>query len=430
MILQAEHINKFKNQIVLVAVSGGVDSMVLCDLMLKEKIAFEIAHINYSLRGKESDKDLAFVIAYAKINKIPCHTSTVDSSEFTGKNIQEHARIIRYNFFRTIMQKNEIPYLATAHHLNDKIEGSIMNFFRGTDVKGLIAIQNQSTIIRPLLGYFKHQILAYAKINKLEYRQDKTNEEIKYSRNFIRNKVLPELNTVFPNVEKRVFKTIKNLTEKEQFIESYFDSERVAIIHKTEIRNTILKKDILDQKMPSFYLFQLIKDYGFSKDQCKNITSGIENKGKEFWTGTHVLVTGYLDLVIEKLPIKSINQVVINDLNRDQTISLIDGINLKVQMSNAHPGYEQYAIDVGKVDFPLTIRAWKQGDYIRSAKMNGSKKTLKSLYNDNKIDKLQKNRIPVISDNNNEIICIPGYAVSNKLKSTTSTSKHLWFTLD
>lgn len=429
MVLQDVHINKFKNEVVLVAVSGGVDSMVLCDLMLKEKIAIEIAHVNYSLRGKESDKDLEFVLRYANEKKIPCHTITIDSSEFQESNIQEKARIIRYDFFKNLMLKKGLTYLATAHHLNDKIEGSIINFFRGTDINGLISIRDQPTIVRPLLKYYKDQIIEYANINRLEYREDKTNKGLKYTRNFIRNKVLPDLNSVFPNVEKRVIKTIQNLTEKEQFIKSYFNAEREKVVHRTAFRFTIIKKDISEQIMPSFYLYNLIKDFGFSKDQCNNIIDSILTKGKEFWTNTNILVIGDDDLVIEKLPIVLINQVVVDNLSTDQTISLNDRIAVKIGIGKTLPIHEKYVIDLEKVSMPVTIRAWGYGDYIRSAKMKGRKKALKSLFNDHKIDKLKKNYIPVIVDNENEVICVVGYAVNYRLASSTDTVNHIWFTI-
>jgi len=257
-----------KNASILLAVSGGVDSVVLAHLFSQSNLNFAIAHCNFQLRGEESDKDEKLVKELANDSKTKVYVTRFDTKDYACKNkvsIQVAARELRYHWFEQIMRENDYQTLVTAHHADDDLETFLINLSRGTGIEGLTGIPNKtSTISRPLLAFSKAQILKYAESEKLIWREDESNSDIKYLRNKIRHDLIPTLKELHPtflenfqntlgNLKGSAFILNKNITElkEELFI------EKEGIIHIPIIK--LKKLNPLET-----YLYELFKEYGFT----------------------------------------------------------------------------------------------------------------------------------------------------------------------
>ena len=196
----------------LVAVSGGIDSIVLCDLLLKTGYKFSVAHCNFKLRGNDSDVDEQFVKDYCSKNTIAFYRRSFDTSAYAEEkklSIQMAARELRYSFFNELMNEHSFTYLLTAHHLNDTIETFMINLVRGSGIAGLKGIsEKRGNIVRPLLAFTKEEILNYAKENSIDFRTDKSNLEDTYLRNDIRLNIIPKLKELNPSFEKTISKEL------------------------------------------------------------------------------------------------------------------------------------------------------------------------------------------------------------------------------
>src|SRR5690606_7370339 len=207
----------------LVAVSGGVDSMVLCDLLLKSKLNFSVAHCNFQLRGKESDEDEKFVRNFCSQNQIPVFIKKFEVKKFKNSgnfSTQMAARELRYRWFEELISVQKFDYLLTAHHLNDALETFLINLSRGTGMKGLTGM-NSDKIHRPLLSYSKAEILSYAKNNNLKWREDSSNQTSDYVRNKIRHEIYPVLEEIHPQFLENFSKSIQFLHEENQILENH-----------------------------------------------------------------------------------------------------------------------------------------------------------------------------------------------------------------
>src|SRR5690606_18151346 len=208
----------------LIAVSGGIDSMVLCNLFLELKVPFQIAHCNFQLRGNESDEDEAFVVQFAQAHQIPVHTKKFDVKAYKDSgnfSTQMAARNLRYHWFEELKSDLNFDYLVTAHHFNDSIETFFLNLSRGSGIEGLTGISPLTNyIFRPLLPFTKEEIKAYAKKNQLGWREDCSNASTDYHRNKIRHQIIPVLQEIHPEFFRNFNRTLENLkSEKEILIQ-------------------------------------------------------------------------------------------------------------------------------------------------------------------------------------------------------------------
>ena len=207
----------------MVAVSGGVDSMVLANLFIQNNLNFSIAHCNFGLRAKESNADQEFILSWSRKNKIKCYSSKFSTTAFCEKSkvsIQEGARNLRYNWFNELKVIHKFDYIVTAHHLDDQLETYLINSMRGTGLKGLLGIPEiTSNLFRPLLQILKDDILVYADINKIDFREDSSNSKNDYYRNMIRNSIIPEFKKFDDNVMLKFKTTVNNLISTKIFAE-------------------------------------------------------------------------------------------------------------------------------------------------------------------------------------------------------------------
>ena len=287
-----EHLPFLKGKKLLVAISGGIDSVVLTHLLIKLNYSISLAHCNFSLRGKESNKDEEFVQELGEKLNVPAHTIKFNTEEYAtekGISTQMAARELRYTWFEKILKENNLDYIITAHHKDDVIETFLINLTRGTGLDGLTGIPEvNGNIVRPMLPFIRETILVYATKKKLDWREDSTNSSIKYFRNKIRHKIVPVLKELNPNLLETFYNTLENLKGSQQII--YDSIQNIKEKASTTIKNEVhFNIEILKNlSNPKVYLFELLHEYGFT--EWNDVTNLLDAQtGKKVLSKTHQL---------------------------------------------------------------------------------------------------------------------------------------------
>lgn len=292
----AELQNEFASKKFLLAVSGGADSMVLANLFQNSNLNFQVAHINYKLRGEDSDLDQKLIENFCKVK---CHTYEVSEKDNKPENsIQLWARNLRYNFFFKILKEENLDFIVTAHHLNDELETFLINLSRGSGIKGLSGIPaNENNIVRPLLHFSKEEIYAFAEENKIEFREDRSNAENDYLRNEFRNKIIPEIEKITPDFLDQFGKSISYLKDANTFIQNEIETKFQELLKNSNGENfTLDKKKLLSS--PPFISSELIRKLGFTGDEIQKVISA-EN-GKFFRSKTYEIQITAIDIICVK----------------------------------------------------------------------------------------------------------------------------------
>ena len=286
----------------LIALSGGVDSMVLADLFNKNKLDFSIAHCNFKLRSKESDDDEDFVLNWCAKNKIQSYISRFNTINYCKKNkigIQEGTRNLRYDWFYKLKDLYNFDYIVTAHHLDDQIETYLINSMRGSGLNGLVGIpEKQNNLFRPLLEILKDQILEYAKSNKIDFREDSSNLKNDYYRNMIRNSIIPEFKRFDDNVMLKFQTTINNLNSTKIFADITLNEIKSKIFDLAENNIKINIDDLKKLKPLDYYIHHLFVEFKFDfKEIIKLFKS---DSGKYIKSNSHKLTKKKNYLIITK----------------------------------------------------------------------------------------------------------------------------------
>jgi tRNA(Ile)-lysidine synthase len=409
---------------VLLAISGGMDSIVLADLLSKTKIDFAMAHCNFCLRGEESDADEDFVKKLAKKFKVSIYSEKFDTKAFAEQekvSIQMAARMLRYTWFDQILTKEHYQYLVTAHHQNDVLETVILNFTRGTGISGFHGIRVKSgNIIRPLLFADREQIRDYVAEHQLAWREDSSNESNKYARNLVRNEVIPLLKQINSNLEETVFQTV----EKVDAVEHNF-YERIEKLEKEikRVENGAVLLTINSLKdQPSIVIFELLKNYNFNYADVKEIQKAFdEQPGKQFISPTHVLVKDRDQLVITAKDISGFTSLEISEETKELTtptfklsIEITPNLKSKIQTAKSIA-----TLDLEKLKFPLKLRKWKEGDWFIPLGMHGKKKISDFLI-DQKVPLNLKDNVYVITSGDS-IVWIVGMRIDDRFKIIDNT---------
>ncbi len=418
---------------ILLAVSGGVDSVVLCKLLHQAKIKFAIAHCNFTLRGEESDEDELFVEGLAEQYNVAFHSISFDTNSFAKKNklsVQVAARELRYKWFDEIKTQFNFTLIATAHHQDDSIETFFINLLRGSGIRGLHGIlPKQGDIIRPLLFVNKVEIETFAKKNKLKFRRDSSNNTDKYLRNKIRHKLIPLLNTINPSANKNIADTIENLREVEAIYLKSIEKKKLKIVEEKNGLVKISIKELEKLKPLSAYLFEYLYPLGFNSKMIDDILESLNSEsGKQFFSGTHRLIKDRNYLII------STNEKIIDSKNINIIVSQKEikvGSNKIVFKKMLHSkkvdlkvSKDIAQIDFEKLKFPLQLRKWEHGDTFHPIGMKGKKK-LSDFFIDQKFSLIEKeNTMVLISDN--KIVWIVGHRIDDRFKITDKT-KQIYF---
>jgi len=296
-------INPHKECHFVLAISSGVDSMVLANLFLINNLNFSIAHCNFQLRGKESDDDELFINKWCSEKDIKLYNKKFSTEDYCKNNkltIQMGARELRYEWFRELIDKEKHDFIVTAHHIDDQLETFIINSIRGTGIDGLVGIPDKiNKIIRPLLMTSKDQIIEYSKVNKINYREDSSNDKEDYLRNKIRHSVIPYLKSDDDNVLLKFKTTIENLNSTKIFVQKVISKVRDRVfIYEGE--NIITNIDLLKDLDPiEFYIHELYKDFEFNHKEVMKLFDS--DSGKYISSSNYNMTKQKNNLIISKI---------------------------------------------------------------------------------------------------------------------------------
>ncbi len=416
-------------QKVLLAVSGGIDSMVLLDLFEKSGFDYGIVHCNFQLRGNESNGDEEFVKREVLIHGVPAFFQTFDTREYAqinGISIEMAARELRYDYFEKTRKENNYDFIATAHHSDDLIETFFLNLSRKTGIKGLTGIKDKTGhIIRPLLFAGRHEIEAFAAEKSIEFREDSTNSEVVYQRNFLRHKILPLFTELNPSFKKNVLASIENLKDAENVYAGYFDSEKTKAV-KNAGDSLIIDIDTLQQSAyPKLLLLEILTAYGFNPTVVDEVFQSLESdSGKQFFSKTHRLVKDRDKLFVSPV-YENGNKIYYIEAGDIELFQPFD-MNIEKHAAtdfNIRKERNFACLDLDKLQFPLLIRKWQQGDYFQPLGMTGLKK-VSDFFIDEKIPLHQKENAWLLCSGE-KIVWIMGQRIDNRFKITTKTKNIL-----
>jgi tRNA(Ile)-lysidine synthase len=417
-------------QKVLLAVSGGMDSVVMCDLFSKAKISFVMAHCNFGLRGEESNEDEMFVKKLSIKYKVPFVVTTFQTADFaeTEKiSTQMAARILRYEWFEKVRQEQNCDYIATAHHQNDVLETVLLNLTKGTGIAGLHGIRlKNGRVIRPLLFTERENIFEYVVENQIIWREDSSNESNKYQRNLIRNEVVPLLKQINPNLENTIQQTVERIAAVEDIFEQEMEMLRKQITWSDSQAIFVNYKAIQTLSQPVIKLAELMKPYHFTYQQSQDIFEAFDKEsGKTFLSPTHTLVKDRTELVITKKNLQSFVSQIIESSNRQSAVGnqqLFIGEPFEKTEDFVVPNAKKIAcLDADKVRFPLQLRKWKEGDWFCPLGMN-KKKLISDFLIDQKVPLNLKKEVNLLTSNGS-IVWVMGMRIDDRFKVTDKTER-------
>jgi tRNA(Ile)-lysidine synthase len=412
----------------IVAVSGGMDSMVLLHLCKSANLNIVAAHCNFMLRGDESLEDESFVRDYCASNEITSAIIRFDTKKISlefDKSTQETARILRYNWFNELTQKHQADYILTAHHANDLAETFLFNLVRGSGIKGLASIPAvNENIIRPILLQPHTLIKQYASNNQIPFRTDSSNLSDDYSRNFIRHHIIPKLTEVNQQAIEHIATSTQILREGQMIINDKINDLKKEFY---TVKNGITYINIKSLKKLSYYptiLHTWLSPIGYNSNQINEIVNLNQESGKEWFSNTHQLVFNREELLIK--PIEKNNENPLSFISEFPESFSFNGYTFNVdfpEINSIQFTNSQFYFDADKLPFPLTIRAWLSGDFFQPLGMKNNKK-LSDLFIDKKVDLFQKNKAVIICTDKNIIGVLP-YQIDDKFKITPETKRVL-----
>lgn len=410
----------YRNANFLLAISGGADSMVLLHLFKSSDLQFEVAHINYKLRGVDSDADQKIVEEFCKKNNIPFHLYQVSEKDNKPKNsIQDWARILRYDFFRQIQKDENLDFIVTAHHLNDQLETFIIHLSKASGIKGLSGIPaNENKILRPLLGFSKQEIYDFAKENKIEFREDLSNQKRDYLRNKIRHEIVPKLMEVNENFLENFGKSISYLNQTKNFVDEKISEIEKEIISNKEDYLVINKERFLNQG--DFVQFEILRKYDFNKvEEIAKIKKA--ETGKKFISSEYELMIDREFFTIKKITNegeKTTTEEITLEINSEN--QLIFPLNIQKEIEEL--GNFNWKLNADKITFPLKIRRKKGGDLFHPIGMIGKKKISK-FCKDEKITILAQQKTWLLCDRNDHILGVIPFRQDRRFAASKESSE-------
>lgn len=402
----------------LITVSGGRDSVVLCELFYKAQFPFAIAHCNFQLRGKEANDDEIFAKKLAAKYKTDFFSKRFETKAYCEKNklsVQQAARVLRYEWFEEIRKKNDFDFIATAHHKDDELETFFINLIRGTGIAGLHGIlPKRGKIIRPLLFANRAEIDAFVKKNKLQFREDSSNASDKYLRNKIRHKILPLFEEVNPSFRNTLTEEIARLSEVEKVYNHFIDVNKKQILSNNVISVSALKKSAF----ASILLYEILKNYQFNSEVAEEVFASLDSEsGKQFFSPTHRLVKDRKRLIITKSNSVKVKGVFSVSQKEKRLIKPLITELSKVENSDNFiiPNDTKIAcLDFEKLKFPLTLRKWRQGDFFYPLGMK-KKKKISDFFTDIKLSIPEKENAWLLCSDG-DIVYVLGKRIDERYK--------------
>jgi tRNA(Ile)-lysidine synthase len=414
----------------LLAVSGGIDSMVMASLFIRYGSEIGIAHCNFRLRGADADRDEDFVRRYAVKNNIPFYSVKFDTTGYAGEkgiSIQMAARELRYRWFEEIRQQNGYDFIVLAHNMNDNIETFLINLTRGTGIAGLTGMKPRfNRLLRPLLFATRTAIEAYSRDNKVKFREDSSNSDTKYTRNKIRHSVVPLFREINPSFDSTVIETAERLSEVHDIFTGFISGIREKAIYTVDGITHLKLKEIKGLTPKRTILYELLRPYGGGAQQLEELIALSEGKtGSQLVTDRARLVKNRNEILIT--PLESQTEIIYNvssveDLRKVPYIKSASicktGAMFPIPVSPSVA-----CLDFDKIHFPLKIRKWIHGDQFQPFGMR-SKKKLSDFFIDQKFSLPEKER-QLILESAGTIAWVMGKRIDDRFKVTERTKKAL-----
>jgi tRNA(Ile)-lysidine synthase len=405
------------NTPLLLAISGGLDSVVLNHLLNGYNIT--LAHVNFGLRGKESDRDEDFVRELAKRYDRKIEVLHPDTESFAveeGLSIQEAARRIRYEWFQKINPSN--GKILTAHHADDAVETMIMNFFRGTGIMGLKGIPSMhKNIIRPLIGFKRNELKAYAEANELSWMEDSSNLTDKYTRNYFRNKIIPAIKEVYPSAEDQLYHNLQRFNETAQLYEEAVSRHKKRLMEFRGLEVHIPAAKLLNTKPLTTLVFEVFRNYGFHASQVDELVSLCNSEtGRYMQSVTHRVLKNRNWLIIS--PLNESSATTIHTIEKEDEWMDTQAFSITHKVLEGpvkiDPDPSVALLNYNELKYPLILRKWKAGDYFYPLGMKKKKKVARFLI-DQKLSALQKENIYVL-ESAKRIAWIVGLRIDERFK--------------
>ena len=413
---------------ILLAVSGGADSMLMLNLFTNAGFSIAVAHCNFRLRGVESDGDEQFVTDYCDRHNLTLYVKHFNTEEYAGVegiSIEMAARDLRYEWFNALLDLHKFNFLATAHHQDDVIETFLINLARGTGIKGLSGIQSKSEkIIRPMLFTNRAEILSYCAQQNIEFRTDSSNLDTVFKRNLIRQEIIPKLEQINSAFRKNALKTIFNLNETRQLFKQKLNEIKAEVYSEDNLGVMIHIGKLLDHNPIRTILFELIREFGFQIEQVDEIIESLKKEsGRRFFSDGYRLVKDREYILISPF------------VGKPDKVYYIDGdcelisypLRLTMEKFDRSSEFRVSAssktvdLDFDKLIFPLMLRHWQEGEYFQPLGMTGLKK-LSDFFIDEKYSIPEKENAWILTSGN-QVVWIAGKRIDDRFKISNRTKK-------
>ncbi len=415
---------------ILAAVSGGVDSVVLAHLLSTTGVSFAIAHCNFNLRGKESAGDQAFTSGLAQSLGTEFFSEQFDTYGYAfkeGISVEMAARDLRYEWFKSLATRYGYDFIVTGHHADDQIETMLLNLSRGTGISGLRGmLPKTGQIVRPLLQFFRSEILQFATNSGMQWREDSTNSSTEIQRNLIRHSILPLFGRLNPNFRETIIRTMKNVREAEVIYHTGIDEKLAAII---TLENDVIRVDIRGLKVLKplgTWMFELLSPFGFNRATAEAVEKALDGlAGKQFSSQTHRLIKDRHHLIITKTSVENPSEIWEYFISEDIP-KIFEPLNLKFRKCKSddfklNDNPDTAALDLERLRFPLSLRRWIRGDSFVPLGMKNRKK-LSDFFSDIKLSVQDKEQVWVLTSGD-DIVWVIGYRIDDRYKITSLTKK-------
>lgn len=418
---------------ILLAVSGGKDSIFMARLFAQSNFHFGIAHCNFQLRGSESNEDADFVENLANDMDVPFYSINFETEE-VAKNrqisIQMAARDLRYAWLEEIRELNAYDYIAVAHHQTDSVETVLINLVRGTGIAGLHGIlPKRDHIVRPILAFTSEEVSQYIYTNSIAYREDRSNKETKYARNKIRLQVLPVLKQINPSLESTFSSSSRRFHSLEKFLNIQIERIRESVFLKKDQNTFHIPISLLSPYLEDpFVLFELFNPFSFTESVLNDLTTGLSKggTGSFFYSSTHQMLIDRDKIILRETQSTFESKFYIQELPTEFTwrekrfkVSFSIDKTISKNLTIAK-------IDASKVVFPIEVRSWQDGDSFVPFGLKGTKKISDFLIN-LKISADEKDQVPLFVNSNNHILWVAPYRIDERYKISEKTKKVIIF---
>ncbi len=412
-----------KQKGVLVAISGGADSVVLLHYLVSNGYYCIAAHCNFHLRGEESDRDEQFVRQFCDELSVPLHVAHFETKQYAESHklsIEMAARELRYGWFFKIMEQEQLPCVAVAHHSDDAVETFLLNLVRGTGIRGLTGMKpKQGRVVRPLLGYSRQDIELYCRAHKLKYVTDSTNLSDAYTRNRLRHNVVPQLKAINPSFLSTMRGNMAHLDQIFALFDAQVKQFAKRAVVEVDGQTLIAMEHLKSLPMPEPFLFELLFVKGFNSDAIRKMARCVEEErwGRIFFSPKHRAIVDRYNIVVTTRDKEVENREF--DIERDQ-LEVFSPIHISLRQFEKTDDF-QFSRDANwahlnadKLYYPLTLRRWRNGDVFRPLGMKGFKK-LSDFFVDQKMSRAEKENIWVL-ESGGEIVWIVGHRIDDRFK--------------